>query len=157
MATASPVQAFLTPAHVHLGPALSWCRKENARLQSEGRKENSSPARAANTAVCGHRQHTPARHRCSTEAQVHTSGLEQQLIPCFTHAVWHHSLQVNCHGEEEKPVPCSHTSEAASSCPGHTHAGAFQLQLGPYLGKGRWLQEPPPRESRENWKTVRCH
>lgn len=51
--------------------------------------------------------------------------------------------------QEQKAVPCSHISEAVSSCPGHTHAGASQLQLTLGLGMEQWLQEPPPQGSRE--------
>lgn len=60
------------------------------------------------SAVCGHRQHAAARHRSSTEAQGHTSGLEQQLNLCFTHAAWQLSLWVSCHGEEQNCTLFSH-------------------------------------------------
>lgn len=74
--------------------------------------------------------------------RAHQGLQQQQLKPRFAH-------NTSSCGEEREPVPCSHTSEAASSCPGRTHAAASQPQSGLVLGRGRWLQEPPPQGSRE--------
>lgn len=74
--------------------------------------------------------------------RAHRGLQQQQLKPRFAH-------NASSCGEEREPVPCSHTSEAASSCPGRTHAAASQPRSGLVPGRGRWLQEPPPRGSRE--------
>lgn len=94
--------------------------------------------RAAEAALGGHRGLGIALKSQGTPGAAAAAAKK----PCFTH-------NASSCGKEREPVPCSHTSEAASSCPGRTHAAASQPRSGLVLGRGRWLREPPPRGSRE--------